>query len=297
MGALERRDENAASQRKKKRMKEKEAEKEKKEKKEKKKKKKKNKTSLGMLPDELLLAIGRNIPNVWDFARTNKKFFGIGADILVEQAKTSGSFSEACRAIRYMIGWTKPDYLINRFLTRLCTQVIENIKKSRFGDAESTLKVIKRLPSNTRIPKKLILDVAETSRDFIIQDLQAVNKSRFFDAKSTLEIIKLLPSDTRLPYNYFFDVVATGRLVIKQAIKSSQFDDAQWALKVIRRLPSNTRVRRKYFFNVIKTVKDITIQAIKDNKLDDAKSALDIIQQLTDISTMLSKNKKVDLLV
>jgi hypothetical protein len=118
-------------------MKEKDAEKEKKE-----KKKRKKNTSLGMLPDELLLAIGRNIPNIWNLALTNRKFFGIGAGILVEQAKTSDSFSEACRAIRYIIGWTKPDYLINRFLTRLCTQVIKDIKKSQFYDAESTLKVI-----------------------------------------------------------------------------------------------------------------------------------------------------------
>jgi hypothetical protein len=140
MGALERRDENAASQRKKERMKEKEAEKEKKEKK-KKEKKKKKKTSLGMLPGELLLAIGRNIPDIWNLALTNKTFLQIGADILVQQAKTSGSFSKACRAIRCMAVRTKPDYLINEFLTRLCAQVIEDIKKSRFCDAESTRKL------------------------------------------------------------------------------------------------------------------------------------------------------------
>jgi hypothetical protein len=134
MGALERRDENAASQRKKERMKEKEAEKEKKE------KKKKKMTSLGMLPGELLLAIGRNIPDIWNLALTNKTFLQIGADILVQQAKTSGSFSKACRAIRCMAVRTKPDYLINEFLARLCAQVIEDIKKSRFCDAESTRK-------------------------------------------------------------------------------------------------------------------------------------------------------------
>jgi hypothetical protein len=68
------------------------------------------KTSLGMLPDEHLLAIVRNVPNIWNLALTNKTFFQICADVLVEQAKTSASFSEAYRAICCMTGWIEPDY-------------------------------------------------------------------------------------------------------------------------------------------------------------------------------------------
>jgi hypothetical protein len=140
-------------------------------------------TSLGMLPDELLLVIARNVPNIWNLALTNKAFFQICADVLVDQANTSASFSEVCRAIRCM---TEPDYLIGKFLTRVSTRVIEDIHNSKFPRAERVLEIIERLPPNTRVPDNFFLSVVEKGRDFI---LQAIDDSEFYDAQKGLGVI------------------------------------------------------------------------------------------------------------
>jgi hypothetical protein len=82
-----------------------------------------------------------------------------------------------------------------------------------------------------------------------------------------------------------------------QAIDESRFYDAKATLEIIKLLLPYTSVPDDYFLDVVATVEDVRIRAIKDHEFDDAKSALEIIQRLMDINTMLSKNKKVDLLV
>jgi hypothetical protein len=251
------------------------------------------KTSLEMLPDELLLAIVRNVPNVWDFALTNNFFFGIGADILVEQAKTSNSFSEACRAIWCMSMWIEPDCLTCKFLTRVCTQVIKDIKHSRFRHAKSTLKFIERLPSNTRVPDDCFSDVVETGRDFIIREFQAISKYLFNNAQKTLEVIQLLPSNTLVPDDYFLGVVAICRDFIIQSFNNNRFCRAIATVKVIEQLQSNTCIPDNFFLNVVTTGLVVIIRAINNTYFDRAKWVLGVIHRLPS-NTRVSNDYFID---
>jgi hypothetical protein len=116
-------------------------------------------SSLEALPNELLLQIFKNLPNVWDVALTNKVFLPISADVLRQR-------------------------------------VVQAINNSNFAIAKSTLEVVKRLLSNTRVPDDYFSGVVAAGRDVIIQ---AINNSRPTIAESTLEVIKQLPSNTRIP--------------------------------------------------------------------------------------------------
>jgi hypothetical protein len=86
---------------------------------------------------------------------------------------------------------------MKKILTRVCTQVIEDIHDSRFFELESTFNVIERLLSKTRVPDAYFKGVAETGLDFIIQEFQTINESRFYNAKKNIKFIQLLLVHTR----------------------------------------------------------------------------------------------------
>ncbi|EFQ89354.1 hypothetical protein CFE70_002806 [Pyrenophora teres f. teres 0-1] len=63
------------------------------------------------------------------------------------------------------------------------------IKSSQFDDAQWALKVIRRLPSNTRVRRKYFFNVIKTVKDITIQ---AIKDNKLDDAKSALDIIQQL---------------------------------------------------------------------------------------------------------
>lgn len=154
-------------------------------------------TSLLELPDELLLKIVRNVAQVRNLTVANKRLSRICADVLVQ---TSDSLPNACRAIRCVMAWADPGDLVDKLCTRICAKVIQAIGNGDLFLAKSALKVIKQLPSNTRIPDNYFFGVATAVRDFIIQ---AIGNGDLLLAKYALKVIKQLPSNTRIPEGIF----------------------------------------------------------------------------------------------
>ncbi|KAJ5052497.1 hypothetical protein J3E72DRAFT_159140, partial [Bipolaris maydis] len=67
--------------------------------------------------------------------------------------------------------------------------IIQAIGNEELDLAKSALKVIQKLPSNTRIPDDYFLRVATVARDFIIQ---AIGNKELDLAKSALKVIQKL---------------------------------------------------------------------------------------------------------
>ena len=154
-------------------------------------------TSLSALPDELLLRIVQNVPEVRHLRATDKRFCQICADVSVQRGDP---LPIACRAIRCVMVWTKPGNLTDKLCTRICTEVIQAIGDENFHAANSALNVIQKLPSNTRIPDDHFFDLLTAVRDFIVQ---AISDGDFHAANSALNVIQELPSNTRIPDGFF----------------------------------------------------------------------------------------------
>ena len=98
------------------------------------------------------------------------------------------------------MAWTKPGDLVDKLCARVCTKVTQAISNGHLSDARSTLKVIRKLPSNTRIPDNHFFEVVTAARDFTIQ---AIRNRNLRSAKLALKVIRKLPPNTRIPDGFF----------------------------------------------------------------------------------------------